>query len=420
MAFRSISRVGLVSLGLAGLVAGAPTRQAGPLFVDAAAASTVPVTISPSGLPTPIPSLPVAPPALPAALPTPSLPVAMPSLPVVLPTPSIPVPSPTLPVVAGPTPSVPGATPAPTSPPLLGPVVAPSATPANASPAPDSTAGGQPLRAVAYHAGSSPAAGSGSGGGSGILIPEIRLPEGAVGAAVLVAIAVLPLLLGIALLMAGRLWGQALARRGAQLRLALAAELSLRPRELASMSMDGLLKLRDEVAFDELTGVLRRVAGIASLEREVARARRSHEPLSAAFVDLDGLKRVNDSRGHGAGDALIRGVAQLLVAGLRGQDLVFRYGGDEFVCAIPGLDAGRAGEKLRELRSKAIAQGMSFSFGVAELNAGDDLVSFLGRADELLYRERGRRKQEMLGVAVPLPMPRPGRARSTRRVREDI
>lgn len=414
MAFRSISTIGLVSLGLAGLVAGGSALLLGPPCVDAAAAT------SPSGLPTPAPSLPVPAPSPPAALPAPPLPVAVPSLPVVLPIPSIPVPSPTLPVVVGPTPLVPGGTPAPTSPPLVGPVVAPSATPASSSPTPDSTAGGQRLRTVAYHAGSSPSAGGESGGGgSGILIPEVRLPGGALGVAVLVAIAVLPLLIAIGLLMLGRVWGHAMARRGAQLRLALAAELNLRPRELASLSVDGLLKLRDEVAFDELTGVLRRVAGIASLEREVARARRSHEPLSAAFVDLDGLKRVNDSKGHGAGDALIRGVAQHLVTGLRGQDLVFRYGGDEFVCAIPGMDAGMAEEKLRALRSRAIAEGMSFSFGVAELGTGDDLVSFLGRADERLYRERGRRAEEMSGVAVPLPMPPPRPAGSTPRVHED-
>jgi diguanylate cyclase (GGDEF)-like protein len=224
------------------------------------------------------------------------------------------------------------------------------------------------------------------------------------GAGLVVAIATLPFLLGLGLLLLGRVWGEARRLRNGRLRMAMAAELDLKPRELAHLNTEKLMRLRDQIAFDELTGVLRRVAGIASLDREIARARRSKTSLVAAFIDLDGLKHLNDSRGHVAGDALIRGVAQLLQRGLRRDDLVFRYGGDEFVCVLPGSSREPVEAKLRELREKAVKSLMSFSFGVAELGDEDDLVSFLGRADQSLYNQRARWEQEMTGRPVVLPL----------------
>ena len=78
----------------------------------------------------------------------------------------------------------------------------------------------------------------------------------------------------------------------------LAADLGLHPRDLASMSTRSLFDLREKSAFDELTGVLRRAAGVAAAEREMARARRHSTPLTVAFIDVDGLKEANDARGH--------------------------------------------------------------------------------------------------------------------------
>jgi PleD family two-component response regulator len=89
---------------------------------------------------------------------------------------------------------------------------------------------------------------------------------------------------------------------------------------------------------------------------------------------------------------------------LRRDDLVFRYGGDEFVCALPGSTLEDGDSKLRELRAKAVKNSMPFSFGVAELLDADDLVSFLGRADQLLYSQRSRREQELTGAPLILPL----------------
>jgi diguanylate cyclase (GGDEF)-like protein len=172
--------------------------------------------------------------------------------------------------------------------------------------------------------------------------------------------------------------------------VALATDLGLSPREFTSMTTKGLFKLREQAAFDDLTGVLRRAAGISAADREIARARRQKAPLAVAFIDLDGLKQINDRRGHVAGDQLLRGLASGLRGGLRGQDLVLRYGGDEFVCVLPETTAEGATSKLQQIQKELAATGIGFSVGVAQFERNDDVVSLLGRADAELYKAKAR------------------------------
>ncbi len=215
-------------------------------------------------------------------------------------------------------------------------------------------------------------------------------------------LASLPLLLGIWLLLFGRTFAEARRAREAQSRLMLAADLGVHPRDLASMSTKALYALREKAAFDELSGVLRRAAGIGSAEREISRARRHHAPLAVAFVDVDGLKETNDRHGHAAGDALLRSLAAALKEGLRGEDIVFRYGGDEFVCILPGTAAKGARARLGKIQSDAARAGFQFCAGVAQLERQDDVVSLFARADRELYELKAGR-----GEIVQLPRRRP-------------
>ena len=101
-----------------------------------------------------------------------------------------------------------------------------------------------------------------------------------------------------------------------------------------------------------------------------------------AFVDVDGLKAVNDSRGHAAGDLMLVEVCETLRAELGSHDLIIRYGGDEFVCAIAGVNATYATRRLALVNAalaKATEPG-SVAVGIAELQPGDTAESLVARA----------------------------------------
>src|SRR5438552_5090078 len=126
---------------------------------------------------------------------------------------------------------------------------------------------------------------------------------------------------------------------------------------------------------DELTGAWTRRFGLEEVSRELERAHRTGASLVLAFIDVDGLKQVNDSQGHLAGDALLRLVGETLRANVRPYDVIVRYGGDELVCAMPNLSGPEARARFETIATSltAINAEHSVTFGLAAAEPADSL-----------------------------------------------
>jgi diguanylate cyclase (GGDEF)-like protein len=142
---------------------------------------------------------------------------------------------------------------------------------------------------------------------------------------------------------------------------------------------------------DELTATLNRRALAARLDRELAGASAT-APVAVCIIDLDGFKEVNDSRGHDAGDAVLRTVADALMRTVRETDSVGRIGGDEFAVLLPGNDADDAACAARRLCEAVAVAGRpdgvtaSVGFAIADLPIGS--AGLLAHADRMMYRAK--------------------------------
>lgn len=159
---------------------------------------------------------------------------------------------------------------------------------------------------------------------------------------------------------------------------------------------------------DPLTETGNRIAMEQTLKREVDIARRNLQPLSVLMVDIDHFKQINDSHGHIVGDQALKAVASALKDSLRNVDMVFRYGGEEFMVLLSNTSreaASMVGERLRLavlgiqylVENRAIE--LSVSLGCASLLPGESMESLLRRADNALYvsKREGRNRLSMAG-----------------------
>ncbi len=151
---------------------------------------------------------------------------------------------------------------------------------------------------------------------------------------------------------------------------------------------------------DTLTPLPNRRRFVREVERVVHHGRRYGTPASwVMFVDLDGLKRINDSHGHIAGDSALIHVAMILQAMVRTTDVVARIGGDEFGLLLEHIDADAARDKAQRL-IEAVAEHpvilggkrvrLSISIGMAELGPDDDAETLIARADSAMYARRAQ------------------------------
>ena len=143
---------------------------------------------------------------------------------------------------------------------------------------------------------------------------------------------------------------------------------------------------------DELTGAYRREMGTLALGHEIDRARRAHGSFVIAFVDVDGMKQVNDTQGHAAGDRVLRTLVWHMRSSLRSFDPVMRFGGDEFVAGLGGIDVEEAAARFDAIdRLVREDVGVGISVGLAELEPDETLEALEARADAALLEAKARR-----------------------------
>jgi diguanylate cyclase (GGDEF)-like protein len=170
--------------------------------------------------------------------------------------------------------------------------------------------------------------------------------------------------------------------------------------------------LRDQSIKDPLTGLYNRRYMEETLARELLRAQRSQKPLSVMVVDLDYFKKVNDTHGHAAGDAVLKGLSQCLQGAVRASDIACRLGGEEFLLILPDCTREDAMHKAEELRARVgsltfreavNAVRVTASFGVASFPAdGSTAALVVDAADAALYQAKrsGRNRAVAAGQLV--------------------
>lgn len=170
-----------------------------------------------------------------------------------------------------------------------------------------------------------------------------------------------------------------------------------------SAQLHMLLGLYRQATRDGLTGLFNRRALFRQLRTELARARRHGRPLAALLVDLDRFKRINDRYGHPAGDDALRQLAHILAHECRTEDLLGRYGGEEFMVVATDTDAD-GGERMAERIREAVAAqpiataagdiAMTVSIGVTSWRPEEPLEDLLARTDAALLqaKEAGRNR----------------------------
>jgi diguanylate cyclase (GGDEF)-like protein len=154
---------------------------------------------------------------------------------------------------------------------------------------------------------------------------------------------------------------------------------------------------------DSLTGIANRRIFLESLEGSISFAQRHQTPLSIIMVDLDDFKSVNDTLGHNAGDRVLQAFATLLQENSRQEDMMARWGGEEFIMMLPGTSVKEAtvfAERLRLCLEKINFPDsfirLTASFGVSAYHPGETGNSFIDRADQALYEAKRLGKNQVI------------------------
>lgn len=185
---------------------------------------------------------------------------------------------------------------------------------------------------------------------------------------------------------------------------------------LSDLSYKELLLVASQ---DSLTGLRNRRSFMDAATRDLALANRHPRPLAMLMLDVDFFKSINDTRGHAAGDEVLRQLGTLLQAAMRESDLLGRYGGEEFCMLLVDVsldDARRSAERLRQcieeqpIYHDAQRIAVTTSIGVAAWHAGQSLDQLLSEADHALYRAKAAGRNKVMASSPRATLRAPGLA----------
>jgi diguanylate cyclase (GGDEF)-like protein len=177
-------------------------------------------------------------------------------------------------------------------------------------------------------------------------------------------------------------------------------EQAARDRAQAQGDRDALIHQLAIAETDVLTEARTRGPGLAELELEIDRSRRGTGQLVVAYVDVVGLKALNDEHGHAAGDELLQSVVQAIRDHLRSYDLIVRLGGDEFLCVMSRATLEEAHQRFDAVKTALAADAervREIKVGFAVLEPADTSADLIERADAELLPERERRGAKSVG-----------------------
>jgi diguanylate cyclase (GGDEF)-like protein len=169
-------------------------------------------------------------------------------------------------------------------------------------------------------------------------------------------------------------------------------------------------ELHSKATHDELTNLYNRRVAFSILEKHINNAKEYHTPLTVCFIDVDKLKKVNDSHGHAEGDNLLRKVAHALRENVRAADYICRLGGDEFLVIFPACGLAAAQSLVERIRQNLnTVHQIDFSYGFSEYSRETlaDPEALIETADQNMYKnkmakQKRRQAEEEFGEQQPL------------------
>jgi diguanylate cyclase len=176
--------------------------------------------------------------------------------------------------------------------------------------------------------------------------------------------------------------------------------------QIAKLHLE-LDRVSTQARHDPLTGALNRKGLEEALEREISTVRRKETPLSAALLDIDNFKKLNDTMGHSTGDDALKHLASVARECMRPQDTLARYGGEEFVILLPDTPLDKGIEAMtrlqRELTKRFFLAGtekvlITFSAGVAQVGENEAGMEAIRRADQAMYLAKRAGKNRVVGA----------------------